>query len=374
MKDFIKIISAFEGHPIEDISNTVFKAIGTIIGIEGNSFRRTGKRILIKHDGQWLCGEEQGFLEGNLLKQVKETIKENSTKVIEIDTSNTEGRAIGINLGYRGVIRMLVSTITKKGKKHPVSLLKTCLNTIDHRILMTISRVHNRDDIAAGDLYLYQNKTQLSHAFDDQQLLQLLTENAEQCWLKGRSSLQLIELKDSSVEVFYEILTHPPKLVLFGSQYDISPLASIAKTIGWRVSLVAKSEEISANLFKIVDEVIPLEEAHLLQPDAYTAYILMSHIFERDMQHLVDATKTTVPYIGMLGPKKRFQRMFAQLESQGFTLNDEDKKRLHAPMGLDIGAATQEEIAIALIAEVRAFFSHRKGGFLKQSKGQIHNR
>jgi xanthine/CO dehydrogenase XdhC/CoxF family maturation factor len=100
----------------------------------------------------------------------------------------------------------------------------------------------------------------------------------------------------------------------------------------------------------------------------------MSHDFKTDKKNLVTALATNTIYIGMLGPKDRSQKIWAELEAEGLVISTMDTDRIYAPMGLDIGAVTPEEIALSLLAEVRAVFSSRKGGCLRLRTASIHER
>jgi xanthine/CO dehydrogenase XdhC/CoxF family maturation factor len=75
-----------------------------------------------------------------------------------------------------------------------------------------------------------------------------------------------------------------------------------------------------------------------------------------------------------MGPKKRFDKMIADFEKEGITLTDEQLRRVHSPIGLDIGAEAPDEIAVAIIAEIQTRFSNREGGFLRDRSGAIHQR
>jgi xanthine/CO dehydrogenase XdhC/CoxF family maturation factor len=105
-----------------------------------------------------------------------------------------------------------------------------------------------------------------------------------------------------------------------------------------------------------------------------TAAVLMSHNFKYDQAVLADLLTTAVPYIGMLGPRKRFEKMLGEFEKAGKRFPEAALARVHAPVGLDVGAETPDEIALSVIAEVKAFFSGRPGGFLKDKPGPIHER
>jgi len=77
-------------------------------------------------------------------------------------------------------------------------------------------------------------------------------------------------------------------------------------------------------------------------------------------------------YIGMLGPRKRADKIFDAMAAEGYLVGEEDRRRIYAPAGLDIGAATPEEIALSILAEVRSHFSGRNGASLRSREGSIY--
>jgi xanthine dehydrogenase accessory factor len=100
----------------------------------------------------------------------------------------------------------------------------------------------------------------------------------------------------------------------------------------------------------------------------------MSHNFLRDKDYLRSMLGSPVPYLGMLGPGPRFERLLAALRREGFEPDPADLGVVHSPAGLDIGAEGPEEIAWAIIGEVLAVRAGRGGGFLKERGGPIHDR
>lgn len=366
MKDFINSINTYENF----VSPTKSYALATVISIEGSSFRRSGLRMLITADGEWMHEEIKGFLQGNLLVQIQAAITGKQPIIVSIDTASKEGFDVGIALGYRGIIQLFINP---KIRRH-IETLRACLAEVDSKILMTILVADKKTSLAPGDMLVYKNDTQFLDEFRNTPFVKQMISIAHQIWERGRSDTPIIELDGNKIKLFCEIITPQPTLVLFGSQYDIPPFATIAKSIGWKVFIVANPKKLRKSTSSLVDKVIALEDIDQIQINKYTAFVIMSHLFDRDMNHLRDALKTTVPYIGMLGPPRRFERMFTKLAEQGFYLKEEDKARLHASMGLDTGAATQEEMAVSIIAEVRAFLNNKKGGFLKDHNGDIHFR
>jgi xanthine/CO dehydrogenase XdhC/CoxF family maturation factor len=82
----------------------------------------------------------------------------------------------------------------------------------------------------------------------------------------------------------------------------------------------------------------------------------------------------SVPYVGILGPKKKLNRMLEELQDEGIYLNEDKKATIYGPTGLDIGAETPEEIALSIIAEIQAVLTGKMGGMLKKKNEVIHSR
>ena len=77
-------------------------------------------------------------------------------------------------------------------------------------------------------------------------------------------------------------------------------------------------------------------------------------------------------YIGLLGPKRRAGELIAELEKQSITLTPEQRERLYAPVGLDLGAEGPEGVALSVLAEIQAVVAGRTPGHLRERKGSIH--
>jgi xanthine dehydrogenase accessory factor len=106
----------------------------------------------------------------------------------------------------------------------------------------------------------------------------------------------------------------------------------------------------------------------------YTACVLMSHNYDYDRDVLKKLLGSPTPYIGILGPRKRFDKMAEEFSAQGIVLSQHDLHRIHSPIGLDIGAEAPDEIAVSIIAEIQGKFANRSGGFLKYRNAPIHQR
>jgi xanthine/CO dehydrogenase XdhC/CoxF family maturation factor len=98
----------------------------------------------------------------------------------------------------------------------------------------------------------------------------------------------------------------------------------------------------------------------------------MTHDYATDLRLLQGALLTPASYIGLLGPRKRAERMYTDLSLQGCIISDPDQQRIYAPAGLDIGASTPEEIALSILAEIRSHFAARQGASLRLRDGTIY--
>jgi xanthine/CO dehydrogenase XdhC/CoxF family maturation factor len=99
--------------------------------------------------------------------------------------------------------------------------------------------------------------------------------------------------------------------------------------------------------------------------------VVMTHNYERDREILRLLLHSECLYIGALGPKKRTERLLAEI---GENFSDAQMQKLHAPVGLDIGADSPEAIALSIAAEIQAILHNRAGGFLRERKEAINNR
>jgi xanthine/CO dehydrogenase XdhC/CoxF family maturation factor len=167
-------------------------------------------------------------------------------------------------------------------------------------------------------------------------------------------------------------------VILFGGGFDARPVSQLAKSLGWEVNVTDECVAHIAPIFFPTADKLAMCDRKFIDRDfkitPYTACVLMSHNYEYDRDVLKKLLTSKTPYIGILGPKKRFDKMREEFLEEGITINNEMLSRIHSPIGLDIGAEAPDEIAVSIIAEIQSKFSHRSGGFLKYRNGPIHQR
>lgn len=341
MKEIRSIISKYE-----QLKTTGTKmALATVVNVEYSSYRRSGARMLITEDGNWVGGISGGCLEGDTLKKAMYAIHKNEAVKVTYDTREDDPNQIGVGLGCNGLIDVLIVPISDV-ENNPIEVLKQAVDRRNPSVLVTSLKNGDTDD------YTHKKSSNLK-------LLQEINK------VRANAQSQKVE-----IDTGYFIEYLPPEITLFvfGKNYDVIPLAQIAKDIGWKVNVLAKPIKVSKQIFDLADDVISPSTNTILIDD-YSAALLMSHDFKTDKENLIKLQAYNLNYIGLLGPKKRKRKMLSELEKESITVRHNN---IYGPMGLDIGATTPEEIAISIVAEIRACFSSRDGGRLRDRKLSIH--
>jgi xanthine dehydrogenase accessory factor len=179
---------------------------------------------------------------------------------------------------------------------------------------------------------------------------------------------------DDGTKVFAEWYGPPPRLFVYGAVDTAEALCRGAKLLGWTAIVAdARAKFATAERIPSADELIvawPQEALAQVQPDHQTAIVVLTHDDKFDEPALAGALETEAFYIGALGSRRNQERRRERLLEAG--VSEEALDRIVGPSGLDIGADSQEETAISILAEILAVRAHREGGFLKDAKQRIH--
>ena len=158
-----------------------------------------------------------------------------------------------------------------------------------------------------------------------------------------------------TVEVFVEPILPQPVVVLFGGGHVSTAVAKAAHAAGFGVMVVDDREAFAnAQRFPMAQEIYTgYDEAfEKLQPNASTYLVIVTRGHKEDMRVLAWAVRTQARYLGMIGSKRKVLSVYKALEKEGFRMGEFD--RVYAPMGLEIGALSPEEIALSIVAELVA--------------------
>ena len=183
---------------------------------------------------------------------------------------------------------------------------------------------------------------------------------------------RIVEVGDT--RVFAEIFAPPPRLLVYGAVDTAESLARLARQLGWKVIVAdARAKFATAERIPSASEIVvawPEETIEQVAPDHATAVVVLTHDDKFDVPALKAALATEAFYVGALGSRRNQERRRGRLLEAG--VEEAELDRISGPCGLDLGAESQPETAISILAEIVAVRNGRDGGKLQQSKQRIH--
>jgi len=372
MKEILDIIDAYTAA----VTAGKRMALATVVHVNGSSYRRPGARMLVTDDGMLTGAISGGCLEGDALRKALLVINQQQNKLVTYDTTDEDDAKFGVQLGCNGIVHILFEPIDPDMADHPVILLQQLSAKRQEGVLITLFSLQHPQELLPGTCLLLLPDAETTGTLDESYRQQLLQDAA--AVLSTKTSIA----KDYAVEetlltAFIEFVQPPVALVIVGAGNDALPLAGIGRILGWHVT-VADGRVTHANLqrFPTVNRLITgkaEEVAAQINIDPQTVFVLMTHNYNYDIALLKLLVKQhDCPYIGSLGPRKKLERMIADLKEEGIILSPDQTARIFGPVGLDLGAETAEEIALAIAAEIKKVTSDKSGISLREKEAPIH--
>ncbi len=374
MKEIRDIIKAFD----EAQKQAKRTALATVVHLEGSSYRRPGARMLITEDGQLTGAISGGCLEGDALRKALLVMTEKRTMLVTYDTMDEDDAKFGVGLGCNGIIQVLIEPIDPAKPNNPVQFLKTIIAKRQKAVLVTLFSLQDKKNPQPGTCLLITEDGNITDNVPS--LNDILVNDAKDVFIRQASSFKnyLASGETNNITAFIEFIKPAVSLVVIGAGSDVMPLIAMADVLGWKSSVVdgranyARQERFPSACLVLVSK--PENVLEQIAIDDQTVFVLMTHNYNYDMAMLKALVERNVVYIGMLGPKKKLDRILEELKDEGLSLTEQQLSVIHGPVGLDIGAETPEEIALSIIAEIKAILSGRTGKLLKDSTEVIHPR
>jgi len=355
-------------------------ALATVVHVEGSSYRRPGARMLVTDDGQLTGAISGGCLEGDALRKALLAISQQKNKLVTYDTTDDNDTTLGVQLGCNGIVHILFEPIDPEQPNHPVNLLRQVIKKRQNAVLVTLFTLNSRTGNQPGTCYLYleSDQTSVTNLAGDS-FSEILLKETDHAKHIQDSFFKSFDTPGQKLTGFIEYLKTPPSLVIAGAGNDTIPLMEMAHMLGWNIIVVdGRAGHATKQRFPKANQVLVVKAEDVLtyvQPDAQTFFVLMTHNYNYDLALLKQLINIEdCIYIGTLGPKKKLERMFGDLSLQGIEVSDKQKTKIFGPTGLDIGAETSEEIALAVLAEIKAVMSNKKGTPLRDKSEPIHSR
>ena len=369
--------------------------LATVVRVTGSSYGGVGARMLIRVDGSTVGLVSGGCLESDLAEHARRVHETDRAEVVRYDTRDDEDAPWGLGLGCNGLIDVLLEPLHPARAKYFAKFLNRALVADCPSVLATVIRVAtpragtssvDTQALLAGDsdsagavpsigahALFTGNRIEKSGEWGGGSTLAGATADSDEALAAGRRGLVR---EYGPVEVAFEVVAPAVRLVICGSGPDVLPIARFGSEMGWDVRVVDHRpvEDSHAARFpgaRVVEcaEAARLGEAVTLTPR--TAGVVMSHHIGRDTSYVQALFDAGVAYIGVLGPRARTERMLADLSARkGSPV--ELGGPLFAPVGMDIGGEGPDAIALAIVSEISAVTSRRRGGHLRDKAGPLH--
>jgi xanthine dehydrogenase accessory factor len=236
------------------------------------------------------------------------------------------------------------------------------------------------DGPGTGDKLLLVEGDEVAGSLADPDLDRVVRRDAAASLAAGATSVRRYgacgEANEDTVMVFFESYAPPPRLIIFGAVDFTAALVRVAKVLGYHVT-VCDAREVFATpaRFPLADEiVVDWPHRHLEQVGAglgpRDAVCVLTHDVKFDVPALTAALSTGAGYIGAMGSRRTTEQRAERLRAEGVT--DAELERVMAPIGLDLGARTPEETAVAICAEIIATRTGATAPSLRTADGPIH--
>jgi xanthine dehydrogenase accessory factor len=365
-------VNDLRGRMRRELDRDADGVVVTVASVEGAAYRRPGAKMLVGGDGTPVGAVTAGCLEDSIRASSMDVLDAGEPRVETFDLTTDDGDAWGLGLGCHGVVDVLFEPLDASWRAPldeldagtSVTVLTVVESTVDDvpvgaRSYVTgrgrSREVAEREPVPAGFADAVDSAVSTVHG-------------------RGRATTVDIEGERGTVSVLVDGLDPVPTLLLFGSQPDLHPVARVASDAGFEVLVHSPRGARGPQEFPHADRV---ETGHPSTVDASVASpgqtyaVVMSHNLVDDriaVETLL--SETAVPYVGLMGPRERFER----LRAAGDAIAADDLDRIATPVGLDLGGGAPTEIALSVVSEVLAVSNDRSGGRLRDETGPVHAR
>ena len=328
-------------------------ALAVVLQTAGSTYSKRGAPLLISRAGEYAGLLSGGCLEGDLCVHAQQVIDTGMARQIRYDSRGADAQLFGLGAGCEGALTILVLRVGPEQDWQPLA--------------------HFSEALAAGQptaVGLVVDSTEASSRPGDvllpgadgdiDTLLAAVTRSREPAW--GPTSLQR--------RIFALPLILPPRLLLLGAGPDATPVVGLAAQLGWTVAVYDHRPALAdVGRFPGAARVL------LGRPDAlathvtlgeFDAVVVMSHHLDSDATYLRALAASTVRFVGLLGPAPRREKLRSLLGAEFAALAG----RLRSPVGLALGGRASASVALAIVAEVHAWWHGCSGESLAGRSGE----
>ncbi len=322
-------------------------AVATLVNTRGTTPRKEGAKMLVGEGGRILGSVTiGGCVDAQVIEESAEVLGRNAPRLLELNLGDEEAWEIGLTCG--GTIEVFVEPVTldrpdpalvfyEKARAHAETGGRAA-------VITRLDAPHNGAKLLLFDTGAGEGT--LGDPFLDRRLAAAATEALS----AGKSQTLLLE----GVRAFVEVFTPPAILLMVGAGHVSMPLVTLGRSMDFRTIVIdGRPRFATRERFPDVDDLqigIPSELVQKVPLIPTTALVLVAHDYKYDLPVLRHALTTPVGYIGLLGSTRRGAAILNLLREDG--ISEEALARVRVPIGLDLGAQSAPEIALAILAEI----------------------
>jgi xanthine dehydrogenase accessory factor len=323
--------------------------LAVVVHTDGSTYRKPGALMLIAADGEYAGLLSGGCLESDLLEHAQQVMASGEARLVTYETGGSDDLLWGLGVGCEGTMQILLLRVGPQNGWQPLSRFAAAHQRRE-RVAAAVVIASPDGTLPAGSVILSDGRA----GGDGIQALLAQALASRRASALGGSSEPL--------RVLAMPLALPPRLLLLGGGPDVQPVVEFAARLDWQVTVYDhRAAYAKAVRFPQATQVIlgrPEAMGETVDLGAYDAAVVMSHHLLSDLAYLRTLSGSRIPYVGLLGPVTRRDKLLADLGTDAAGLNG----RLRAPIGLNIGGRAPESVALSIVAEIHARLHQAPGG------------
>ncbi|WP_044895349.1 XdhC family protein [Bacillus alveayuensis] len=343
--------------------------LGTIVSTEGSTYQKAGAKCFISEDQRLTGLLSGGCVESDIIEYAMKVLETGKPTVIHYDFYGDDDIVWGLGIGCNGKMNIFLQPYLPTKHPEKAAIIDQYFSDALQKKLHTVTIVEAKDESLQGKMWV------IDGAFDNNDLPISVHEIAVDYMMRKKNlKNEIVYLGgEQDLYVYYESTSPPPHLIVFGAGPDAIPLVKMAKNLKWLVTVLDhRPSYCNEENFPEADfiHVYPVGSVPNVSIHKNSYVVIMTHNFLHDKEILESILDTDAAYIGLLGPRRRTDRLIAMSNT---LLSNEKIHRIHSPIGLDIGAKTPEEIAFSILAEIMMIYRGGTGKKLSQLACMAHS-
>jgi xanthine dehydrogenase accessory factor len=340
-------------------------ALARVIALDGSGPRDPGAAMAVNEDGEVAGSVSGGCVEGAVVTEALDVLTTNAARRATFGYSDDEAFAVGLTCG--GTVHLFVEPL-------PDAIAAAVAEDVPVVVASVVEGPHT------GAHLVVRPDEEPRGTLGTEDLDRVVARDALAALASGTTAMRHYgpcgEARQDDVTVFIEAFGPPPRMLIFGAVDFTAALARTGKVLGYHVTVCdARAVFATKARFPVADEVVvDWPDRHLEAVGASLgprdAVCILTHDHKFDVPAIKAALASQAGYIGAMGSRRTHAERLERLRAEGVT--DDQLVRLMAPIGLDIGARTPEETAVAVCAEIIALRTGRPAPHLKEGAGPIH--